>query len=96
MRLTKRIWLCYAQPHEEYMPKRTKKQKLRAQGRHQLPVQPLSTPIIFQFQSSVKIDTKQSENVQELMAIREDLFRTIVLAIVIIGIELSVYWRFFR
>ena len=83
------------------MPKKTKKQKMLADRRHDQ--QPLDMPPVlsFQFQpgqtqKQTQTPTKTPEDVSELAAVRADLIKTIILAVLAVGIELSVYWRFFR
>lgn len=77
------------------MPKKTKKQKLRAEERHHDVSTESVAPVVFNFRAEPQNDSKNIEEVHELAAIRSDLTRTIVLAIMAISIELVVYWRFF-
>jgi hypothetical protein len=79
------------------MPKKTRKQKLRADDRHSKFVLPvvdhspsISSPIstTFQFQAvSKKTSSQQSNDTLELTAIRTDLIRTLALAALAIGTE---------
>lgn len=69
------------------MPKKTKKQKLRADTSH---------AVTFQFRpNNPSIAMPVQENIHDLAAIRVDLVRTITLAIFAVGLELGIYWRFF-
>lgn len=88
------------------MPKKTKRQKVLADRRHSISLPSISldekrpespqTPT-FQFQSlTTKVQTRNGEGISELAAIQRDLVKTIVLATLAVGIELLVYWRFFR
>ena len=68
------------------MPKRTRRQKLLADQRHdQLHLAPT-----FSFQAQ-QTQEKRSEDVSELTAIRSDLIKTIILAIIAIGVELVLF-----
>ena len=88
------------------MPKKTRKEKLRADVRHKSFALPMSEPpsslspilpATFQFRSARPTTGRnEPEDAQELGAIRSDLTRTIVLALIAFSIELSLYWRFFR
>lgn len=90
------------------MPKKTRKQKLRADKRH---VQPILNPVngkesvihpasepTFAYQATVSAKTQARllESQTELMAIRGDIAKTVVLAGIAIAVELAVYWRFYR
>lgn len=86
------------------MPKKTKRQKLRADRRHKsfIPLLPevipsaFPIPTAFQFkQTNPKVIAISAQDTEELAAIRIDLTKTIILAIVAVGVELLVYWRFF-
>ncbi len=80
------------------MPKKTRKQKILAdKRRHDVGVSSDTTsPASFQFKASA-IVTKPAtpENIEELLAIRTDITKTIVLAALAIGAEFIVYWRYF-
>lgn len=88
------------------MPKKTKREKIQAEKRRHLSYVASSTPLsqnkpativspqTFTFQTS---DTTPAyhdvaSDRQELTIIRHDLLKTIILAIIAIGIELGIYW----
>lgn len=79
------------------MPKKTKKQKLRADNRHA----DVSSPVAemqqtFQFRPNNPGNAMRlQDNTNDLAAIRVDLVRTITLAIFAVSLELGIYWRFF-
>ncbi len=80
------------------MPKKTKRQKLLADNRrHQSNVSvETSSPVSFQFKATVgSVKPHTPENTQELIAVRNDITKTIILAALAIGAELIVYWKYF-
>ncbi len=77
------------------MPKKTRKQKLRADDRHHDFVSASPAPVTFAFKATHK-STQQTNDFHELAAIHSDLVRTILLAAIAIGIELFIYWKFFQ
>jgi len=68
------------------MPKKTRRQKLLADQRHES-ANPAPT-FSFQLQQTTK---KRDEDVSELTAIRTDIMKTIILAIIAIGVELVLF-----
>jgi hypothetical protein len=74
------------------MPKKTKREKMIAElRRHSLSPQ-VAHPV-FAFQSSAKNTASLQSNIEELTIIRHDLIRTIILALIAVGIELTIYWK---
>jgi hypothetical protein len=76
------------------MPKKTKKQKLQAEKRrHSITHSPEVTPPTFSLhlkeEQQRKID--KTNNEEELQVIKKDLTKTIILAVIAIGIELGVH-----
>jgi hypothetical protein len=90
------------------MPKKTKKQKILAEKRrhvsHQTSSHPMissapttsTSPSVFSFQASAHKPSNNSndQGSTELSVIRHDLFKTIMLAIAAISIELVLYWKY--
>jgi hypothetical protein len=88
------------------MPKKTKKEKLRADGRHvhvssvastrpSLPVSDVVSPTFTFRLAPTNAPQKTNEDISELHAIRTDLLKTIVLAVLAIATEFAIYWKYF-
>lgn len=84
------------------MPKKTKREKIIAELRrhstspsHPLEHRDIAEPVrpAFAFQASAKNTASLQSNTEELTVIRHDLLRTIILALIAVGIELSIYWK---
>lgn len=84
------------------MPKKTRKDKIMAQRRRQSAILPHTAALpkansiapTYTFAGLAEKKKQQiiTERSVELIAIQRDLFKTIVLAIVAFGVELSIYW----
>ena len=88
------------------MPKKTRKQKIRAEHRHSVFIPavpaPSSTASVgktlqraYEFQASnpKKQELRTVQQHQELVAIRSDVTRTLILAAAALTIELIIYWQ---
>lgn len=86
------------------MPKKTRKEKLRADKRH-VTVSPATSPsdppsgptdsFAFRYQPRSPGKTNPVDANNDLAAIRHDIVKTILLAAAAIGVELIIYWKFF-
>jgi hypothetical protein len=88
------------------MPKKTRKEKLLAQTRrHVAPsfVSQSATPVadttvvsssVFQFTAKTSKKTQQmiADDTTELAVIKTDLAKTLILAVLAIGVEIGIYW----
>jgi hypothetical protein len=84
------------------MPKKTKREKIIAElrRRNQSPSRPFeprdavqAPSSAFAFRASSKDTVGAQSNTEELTVIRHDLIRTIIFALVAVGIELGIYWK---
>jgi hypothetical protein len=74
------------------MPKKTKKEKILAEQRRHSPLPSISQNA-FAFRVAQKDTIQPQPNTEELTVIRHDLIRTIILALVAVGIELGIYTK---
>jgi hypothetical protein len=74
------------------MPKKTKRQKILARERRHIPL-PTSSPVAFHFQEPATPSSPivPSGDREELIFIKKDLTKTLILALIAICIELGVY-----
>jgi hypothetical protein len=84
------------------MPKKTKREKIIAEQRrhsvspsHSFEHRDTQEPTrpAFAFRASSNDTASSQSNTEELTIIRHDLLRTIIFALIAVGIELSIYWK---
>ena len=90
------------------MPKKTKKEKILAVQRRRLPSSIVSTASsvehsqsqqpLYQFKNSSEKKVQQAiqEYAVELTTIKNDLYKTITLALIAFSVELYLYWQLSR
>ena len=88
---------CYALRTRLRMPKKSKKEKIIAELRRKVQTQQILTPSpTFQYQAIKENTIPVLQHVQqhssELIAIKKDLYKTFILAVVAIAAEIIIYF----
>ena len=88
---------CYALRTRLGMPKKSKKEKILADRRRLTQVehiQPLPPPFQFPLNNTTSVVPKNEsgQSTNELSAVKRDLTKTFILAVLAIAAEVAIYW----